>query len=120
MRVLVVDRSAEFRDTLRDVLNAEDDLEADAIAADHEQAIAAAARFTPEVAVLGVDMPGREGVILVGEFQRRLPAVRLVAFTAMDIGPDGTELARLGIGEHLVKGAANVEILAAVRRAGHA
>lgn len=120
MRVLVVERSQVFREALHDVLNAEVDIEVVAVAADAASAFSALARLTPDVVVLGVDREGSAGITEVRELRHRIPSAGLVTFTAGDLNHQDDELGQLGVTELLEKGVANVEIVAAVRRAAAA
>jgi DNA-binding NarL/FixJ family response regulator len=60
--VLVADDHAVFRSGLRAILDTEDDIEVVAEVADGEQAVDAALRLRPDVAVLDIRMPRRDGL----------------------------------------------------------
>jgi DNA-binding NarL/FixJ family response regulator len=120
LRVLVADDDPMLRMALSEVLEAEVDLHVVATAEDAEEAVALAARHSPDVAVLDVRMPGGGASHPTREIRTTSPRTQLLAFSAYDDSGTAEELKRLGVREFLVKGITNAEIVAAVRRAGAA
>lgn len=120
LSVLVSDDDPMIRDALCEVLAAEPDLDVVASAADAEEAIELAARFTPAVAVLDVWMPHGGGSRATREIRLRSPGTRILIFSAHDQRGIVHELKRLGADEYLIKGTPNNEIVAAIRRLGRA
>jgi DNA-binding NarL/FixJ family response regulator len=120
LSVLVSDDDQTIREALRDVLQAEPDLEVVAIARDTDEAIALAERHAPAVVVLDVRMPGGGGARAAREIRLRCPGTRVLAFSAYsDIGA-AKQMTHSGASEYLLKGVDNAEIVAAVRRLGRA
>src|SRR3954468_23667249 len=62
IRVLLVDDQALVRQGFRMILDAEPDIEVVGEAADGEQAVAFAARFSPDVVLMDVRMPNMDGI----------------------------------------------------------
>jgi DNA-binding NarL/FixJ family response regulator len=120
LRVLVADDDPMIRMALSEVLAAEVDLNVVAIAEDAEEAADMAEAHLPDVAVLDVRMPGGGGTHAARAIRARSPRTQLLAFSAYDDSGTAEELKRLGVREYLIKGIANAEIVAAVRRAGAA
>jgi DNA-binding NarL/FixJ family response regulator len=116
LRVLISDDDPMIRDALRDVLEAESDIAVVAVARDADEAISLAERHSPAVAVLDVRMPGGGGPRAAREIRERSPGTRILAFSAYDDINTVAEMTQAGISEYLMKGAPNVEIIAAVRR----
>lgn len=116
VRVLISDDDPMIRDALRDVLESEADIAVVAVARDADEAIALAERHSPAVAVLDVRMPGGGGPRAAREILQRSPETRILAFSAYDDVSTVAEMTQAGISEYLMKGAPNVEIIAAVRR----
>jgi DNA-binding NarL/FixJ family response regulator len=115
VRVLVCDDEPTIRDALREVLEAEPDLVVVAVAGTADEAIAAAVRHLPDVAVLDVRMPGG-GVHAARGIRQRAPHTGLLVFSAYgDLGARD-ELAAAGVAEQLLKGVPNADLVAAVRR----
>jgi len=118
LRVLISDDDPLIRDALREVLEAEPDIEVVALAGDAEEAIALAEEHAPSVAVLDVRMPRGGGPRAARGIRERSPHTRILAFSAYDDSGTVAEMTRAGIVEYLLKGCPNAEIVAAVRRAG--
>ncbi|MFG3438142.1 response regulator transcription factor [Nonomuraea sp. NPDC047897] len=98
---------------LREVLQAQPDLDVVAVAQDAEEAIHLAERHTPHVAILDVCMPGG-GAHAAREIRRRCPRTRIMAFTAYGDAGAVEEMRRAGVSEYLLKGLSNTDIVAAV------
>jgi DNA-binding NarL/FixJ family response regulator len=118
LTVLVCDDDSLVRSALRDVLAAEPDLEVVGVAGDTDEAITLAAHHEPAVVVLDLRMPGGGGARAAREIGTRSPRSRILVFSAYGDPRALAQLRALGITEHLVKGASNAEIVAAVRRLG--
>ena len=118
LRLLICDDDAMIRDALRDVLEAEPDIEVVAVAKDTDEAITLAEHHLPTVAVLDVRMPGGGGGRAAREIRDRSPRTQIRAFSAHD-DPEAVDQLRLvGVTDYLIKGVTNTEILTAVRRLG--
>ncbi|HEV7652905.1 MAG TPA: response regulator transcription factor [Actinophytocola sp.] len=118
LRVLISDDDPMIRDALREVLEAEPDIEVVGAAGDADEAIELAGEHGPAVVVLDVRMPGGGGPRAAREILRHQPGTRILAFSAYDDSGTVAEMMRAGSVEYLLKGASNIEIVAAVRRAG--
>lgn len=118
VRVLISDDDPMIRDALREVLEAEPDIDVVAVAGDADEAIELAEQHAPAVVVLDVRMPGGGGPRAAREILYRAPDTRILAFSAYDDSGTVAEMRRAGIVEYLLKGSPNTEIVAAVRRAG--
>jgi DNA-binding NarL/FixJ family response regulator len=62
IRVLLVDDQSLVRAGFRMILDAEEDIEVVGEAADGEQAVASASRFSPDVVLMDVRMPNMDGI----------------------------------------------------------
>src|SRR3954454_7398479 len=62
IRVLLVDDQSLVRAGFRMILDAEPDIEVVGEASDGEQAVASAARFSPDVVLMDVRMPNMDGI----------------------------------------------------------
>lgn len=118
LSVLICDDDPMIRDALREVLEAEPDLTVVAVANDTDEAITLSERHAPAVVVLDIRMPGGGGTRAAREIRERVPGTRILAFSAFRDIRAIEEMKRLDVTEHLLKGATNNEIVAAVRRLG--
>ncbi|OKI25032.1 transcriptional regulator [Saccharothrix sp. CB00851] len=107
-----------IREALREVLDAEPDFEVVAVARDADEAIALVERHAPAVVVLDLRMPGGGGGRAAREIRLRSPNTGILALSAFADHDAFHEIESAGVGEHLVKGGSNHDIVAAVRRLG--
>jgi two-component system response regulator DesR len=82
IRVLLADDENLIRSALAQMLDLEDDLEVVAEAADGAEALAAARATRPDVAVLDLQMPDRDGISVAVELGRILPECRCLIVTS--------------------------------------
>lgn len=82
IRLLLADDEHLIRTALAQMLDLEDGLEVVAQAADGDEAVAAAAEHRPDVAVLDLQMPGRDGIAVAEALAGSLPDCRVVIVTS--------------------------------------
>src|SRR2546423_15202437 len=73
IRVLVAEDQAMMRGALIALLAGQPDLETVGEAANGEEAVAEALRLHPDVAVLDIEMPRRDGLRAAAELRQKLP-----------------------------------------------
>src|SRR6266508_2529177 len=78
IRILLVDDDASFLNSLEALLTGEPGLEIVGMAASGEEALAAAARAEPDVAVIDVLMPTMSGIECAQLLQERYPKARVI------------------------------------------
>ncbi|HEY2803716.1 MAG TPA: response regulator transcription factor [Actinomycetota bacterium] len=111
LRVLIVDDQELVRAGLRMILEAQDDLDVVAEAADGLEAIAAADETDPDVVLMDIRMPNMDGV----EATRRLEGRRVLILTTFDLDDYVVEALRAGASGFLLKDAPPAELVRAVR-----
>ena len=82
IKVMVVDDHPIMRDGLRDALEASGRFEVVGLAADGEEAVRTAEGLGPEVIVMDVMMPGKDGIDACREIMEILPDTRVLMLTA--------------------------------------
>ncbi|MET7548343.1 MULTISPECIES: response regulator [unclassified Streptomyces] len=117
LRVILCDDNAILLDALREVVQAQPDLEVVGTASDAEEALHLVRRHKPDLVVLDVRFPGG-GHLVAQQIGRDSPATRMLAFSAYDDSSSMEQMSRAGVSEYLVKGVTNAEFLAALRRLG--
>src|SRR6478672_9800609 len=80
--VLLVDDHAVVRQGLRTFLELQDDIEVVGEAADGEQALAAVAELQPDVVLMDLVMPRRDGVTAIERLRELAPATRAIVLTS--------------------------------------
>lgn len=87
-RVVVVDDSPILREALRDLLEAEGDIEVVAEAADGESAPAVVEKHRPDLVTMDIEMPVAGGLSAIEQIMARCPTPILV-ITGLPFGPEG-------------------------------
>jgi DNA-binding NarL/FixJ family response regulator len=84
IRVLLADEQSLFRNAVRVVLSAQDDIAVVAEAADGTGALWEAERALPDVAVVDADLPNPDGIRTTRELCERLPGCRVIVTSAQE------------------------------------
>ncbi len=117
MKVLIVDDERDIRDTLAMVLEYQGWETAQAASA--SEAVRELEKGPlPEVCLLDVKMPGRDGLDLLAEMRDRWPSVAVVMVSGHGDATTGFEAARRGAFEFLEKPLSEERVLLTVRNAG--
>jgi len=115
IRTVVVDDHAVVRAGLRLVLEAEDDVEVVAEAADARQAIFETRAHKPDVILLDVVMPGRSGIEAIPDLLKESPESKVLVLSMQDDAAYVREALGAGASGYVLKEAADAEVVAAVR-----
>ena len=117
IRVLVAEDQAMIRGALISLLGGLPDIEVVGEARDGEEAAAEALRLKPDVTVLDLDMPVRDGLWAARELGRRLPSCRVLILTVFGRPGYLRRAIDSGVAGYLLKDAPPGELADAVRRA---
>jgi DNA-binding NarL/FixJ family response regulator len=84
IRIVLADDHPVVRDGLAAMINQQDDMEVVAEAGDGEEAITLFEQHRPDVMVLDLRMPKRDGVAVVQHVLQRNPKARILIITTYD------------------------------------
>lgn len=115
IRVLVADDHSIVREGIRHVLVESAGFEVVAEAADGDEALALAATHLPDVVVLDISMPRRNGLEVAAEIRRTLPEIHILILSMHDHTQYALEAVRAGADGYLLKDAGPSEMREAVR-----
>jgi len=115
-RVLIVDDHAVVRSGLRLLLDAQEDIEVVAEAGTVRDAIFEARATKPDVILMDVVMPGKSGIEGAPEVLKEAPGARLLVLSMQDDPRYVREAFAAGASGYVLKEAADVEVVEAVRR----
>jgi len=115
IRVLVADDQALVRQGIARLLELSGEVSVVAEASDGEEALAQILALTPEVALLDVRMPRRNGVEVLRELRRLGNATPVLFLTTFDDDQVLLEGVRLGVAGYLLKDMGAPELVQAIR-----
>jgi len=115
IRVVLADDHPVVRDGLAAIVNQQDDMEVVGEAGDGEEAIALYEQHRPDVMVLDLRMPRRDGVAVVQRVLEINPKANILIMTTYDGDEDIFQCLSQGAKGYLLKDAPRQEILSAIR-----
>jgi two-component system response regulator NreC len=113
-RVLVCDDHALVRSGLRRLLEAHPDVEVTGEAANAEEAIAQAGELDPDVVLLDIVMPGRNGIEALPDLLEAAPETKVLVLSMQDDPSYVRRAFAAGASGYLLKEAADEELVEAV------
>lgn len=116
IRVLVADDQAMVRGALATVLDLEPDIEVVAQAGTGDDAVALARELVPDVALLDVQMPGRDGLEAAAELHKVVPGCRIIICTTFGRPGYLARAMSAGAAGFVVKDSPPEQLVDAVRR----
>lgn len=119
IRVLIADDHQLVAQALSDVLSHEPDFEVVGVAYDGESAVRAAARLRPDVVLMDIQMPGRDGVAATRAIRAARPETKVVMITAAERSRTVLDAVDAGASGFIQKESALEEVIEAVRAAHH-
>ena len=116
IKVLVADDHAIVRTGLVSLLSRAADIEVAGEASDGASAVAKASRLLPDVVVMDLVMPKKDGVAATAELHKRHPEMKILILTSFGNSEDISKAFAAGASGALLKNVPNGEIVAAIRR----
>jgi two-component system, NarL family, response regulator LiaR len=117
IRVLIVDDHAVVREGLRTYLALQDGIDVVGEAADGEAALEQAAALAPDVILMDLVMPGRDGIGAMQELRARGATARVIVLTSFTDEDRIMPAIRAGVAGYLLKNVQPAELARAVRAA---
>lgn len=70
----------------------------------------------PDILLLDIQMPGKNGIELAGIVSKRYPAIKIIALTNIEVLPQVRKMMRQGCSGYLLKDVAPEELITAIRK----
>ncbi|WP_370947943.1 DNA-binding response regulator [Amycolatopsis sp. cg5] len=116
IRVLLADDQAMVRGALATVLDLEPDIEVVAAVGTGDDAVTSAREHTPDVALLDVQMPGKDGLEAAAELHKLVPGCRIIICTTFGRPGYLARAMAAGAAGFVVKDSPPEQLVDAVRR----
>src|SRR4030066_1259106 len=117
IRVLIAEDHTVVREGIRMILDAQADVEVVGEARDGEEAVHLARQLRPDVVVMDISMPRKNGVEATQEIKRTFPDMQVLILTMHEEESYVFQLLRLGAAGYVLKRAAVTDLVEAVRAA---
>ena len=114
-RVAIVDDHFFFRHGVRDVLNAEEDIEVVAECADGEEALEVLSTVQPDIVLMDVNLPNLNGLQITQKLKNAHPEINVIILTAYDDEEQIYRAIRIGASAYFAKDVAPAQLLDTVR-----
>ena len=115
IRVLIADDHPMYRGGVRAALSDVGDVEIVGEAVDGDQAVASAVTLQPDVVLMDLHMPGTNGIEATRQLMAESPAISVLVLSMFDDDESVFAAVRAGARGYLVKGAAQEQIVGAIR-----
>jgi DNA-binding NarL/FixJ family response regulator len=116
IRILIVDDHPMMREALRSAILAEPDMLVAGEAANGDQAVQRYVHLHPDVVIMDLALPGRDGVQATADILALAPDARILALTSLSEDRKVLEALRAGALGYLTKDASRDRILEGVRQ----
>jgi DNA-binding NarL/FixJ family response regulator len=115
IRVLIVDDQTLVREGFRMILDAQEDIDVVGEAADGLEASTQARALRPDVVLMDVRMPGRDGLEATREILREMPETHVLILTTFDLNEYVYEAMKAGASGFLLKDVPRSQLIEGVR-----
>ena len=115
VRIVLADDQALVRAGFRAILDAREDLEVVAEAADGNDAVAAVAEHRPDIVLMDIRMPAQDGIAATRAIVQSGVSTRVIMLTTFDLDDLVVAALRAGASGFLLKDAEAAELVRAVR-----
>jgi len=115
IRLLIADDHPIVRKGLRALLEDQSDIQVVGEAADGNEAVEQAREFKPDVLLLDLMMPGKDGLAAIGEIKREQPDARILVLTSYFEDDQVFPAIKAGALGYLLKDSSPQELLQAIR-----
>lgn len=115
IRVLVVDDHPLMRDALRSVIQDEADMEVAGESSNGNDAVNKANELKPDVIIMDLLMPGKDGLSTIIEIRQTLPKAHILALTSLNEEEKVLAAVQAGALGYLTKDIQRLELLQAIR-----
>jgi DNA-binding NarL/FixJ family response regulator len=116
IRVLIVDDEPLFVEMVEAMLGAERGIEVVGVAADGDEGVRLAAELGPDVIVMDISMPGKNGIDATREIKAQDPKARILILTGGASATDIDEARVAGAAAYLTKDRIAVDFVTELRQ----
>ena len=116
IKILIADDHAIVRMGLMTLLDAQEGFKVVGAACDGRQAVARALKLRPDVIVMDLVMPKKDGIAATAELHEKLPTARCIILTSFGTADELRPAIKAGAAGILLKSSANSKLVSAIRK----
>ena len=116
IRVLIADDHAIVRMGLVALFAGTPDIQTAGEASDGNTTVAQAMKLVPDIVLLDLSMPHKDGIAVTAELRQRLPEVKILILTTFGTSEELAKAFAAGAHGAILKNISNQELLSAIRR----
>ena len=116
IKILIADDHAIVRMGLVTLLGAQEGLEVVGEASNGEQAVARAVKLMPDIVVMDLVMPKKDGVAATAELREKLPSCKCLVLTSFGTAEEMQSALKAGASGILLKSTANRNLVSTIRK----
>jgi DNA-binding NarL/FixJ family response regulator len=116
LRILIVDDHPLMREGLRGAINREPDLMVCGEAENAQQALAVIRKLAPDLALVDITLPDKNGLELIKDLQALHPRLRILAISMHDESMYAERMLRAGASGYITKQQPPEELIRAIRQ----
>ena len=113
--ILIADDHAIVRDGLRALASAQEDMEVVAEAVDGREAVEKTRLHLPQVVLMDITMPGKNGLEATREIKKAFPEVKVLVLTMHESDEYFFQMLEAGASGYFVKGGSTADLIGAIR-----
>jgi two-component system, NarL family, response regulator NreC len=114
IKILIADDHAIVRDGLKALLGSQPDIEVVAEAVNGDEAVEKTREFLPEVILMDITMPGKNGLDATREIKKAFPEVKILVLTMHESDEYFFKMLDAGASGYFIKGGSTGELINAV------
>jgi DNA-binding NarL/FixJ family response regulator len=115
IRIVIADDQTLVRDGFRMILDAQDDIEVVGEATDGLEAVACTRELRPDVVLMDIRMPGRDGLEATREVLRESPQTHVLILTTFDLNEYVYQAMKAGASGFLLKDIPRSQLIEGIR-----
>ncbi len=115
INVMIADDQQLIRESLKIVLNTEEEINVSGVVGDGDEVLEALKRTSPDVILMDVRMPKMDGVACTKLVKESYPNVRIIILTTFDDDEYVYDAIRFGASGYLLKGISTEELVKAIK-----
>ncbi len=115
IKIMLVDDHPVFRSGLKNILEAEDEFEIVAEADNGEAAVAEAVKMKPDLIIMDINMPGKDGIEATRTIKESVPDTKILIMTMYSDEAYLKEGLKAGAAGYVLKRAVDTELITAIR-----